>query len=189
MIEADFESLKAIHDVSPLLSPQPYNWGRYKDDPTCHFLLAEFREVGQQTGVGFAPKSGMSVAYGDIFNRGTYAVYVTNISEDGVLIQGNNLWFPKEGTAGESLTYENMARDLGVELGGWSFGSQFGDLNNDGNLDLYVTNGYVSLDRNRSYWYDFSKVASGNTTIIADGLAQLLKGEVPDNCVNPEVFK
>jgi enediyne biosynthesis protein E4 len=127
-----------------------------------------FREVGQQTGVGFAPKSGMSVAYGDIFNRGTYAVYVTNISEDGVLIQGNNLWFPREGTAGESLTYENMARDLGVELGGWSFGSQFGDLNNDGNLDLYVTNGYVSLDRNRSYWYDFSKVASGNTTIIAD---------------------
>jgi len=48
MIEADFESLKAIHDVSPLLSPRPYNWGRYKDDPTCHFLLAEFREVGQQ---------------------------------------------------------------------------------------------------------------------------------------------
>ena len=27
-----------------------------------------------------------------------YAVYVTNISEDGVLIQGNNLWVPKEGT-------------------------------------------------------------------------------------------
>jgi len=127
-----------------------------------------FREVGQQTGVGFAPKSGMSVAFGDIFNRGRYAVYVTNISEEGVLIQGNNLWVPKEGTAGDGLKYENLARDLGVELGGWSFGAQFGDLNNDGTLDLYLANGYVSLDQNRSYWYDFSKVASGNTSIIGD---------------------
>ena len=64
--------------------------------------------------------------------------------------------------------FENLARDLGVELGGWSFGAQFGDLNNDGTLDLYLTNGYVSLDRNRSYWYDFSKVAGGNSTIIGD---------------------
>ena len=36
---------------------------------------------------------------------------------------------------------------MGVELGGWSFGAQFGDLNNDGKLDLYLTNGYVSADR------------------------------------------
>ena len=28
---------------------------------------------------------------------------------------------------------------------------------------------------------------ANHTTIIANGLAQLLKGEVPDNCVNPEV--
>src|SRR3954454_18816627 len=30
---------------------------------------------------------------------------------------------------------------------------------------------------------------ANHTTIIANGLAQLLKGDVPDNCVNPEVFK
>ena len=61
-----------------------------------------------------------------------------------------------------------MANAMGVELGGWSFGAQFGDLNNDGFLDLYVTNGNVSLDRNRTYWYDYSKVAGGNRTIISD---------------------
>src|SRR5580704_17183067 len=127
-----------------------------------------FHNVGERTGVGFAPKSGMNAAFGDIFNRGAYAIYVSNISEDGVLIQGNNLWVPKEGTSGDTLHYDNLARDLGVELGGWSFGAQFGDLNIDGTLDLYLTNGYVSLDRNRSYWYDFSHVAGGNSTIIGD---------------------
>lgn len=127
-----------------------------------------FHEVGEKTGVGFAPKSGMNAAFGDILNQGRYSVYVSNISEDGILIQGNNLWVPKEGTAGDMIQYQNLARDFGVEFGGWSFGGQFGDLNNDGTLDLYLTNGYISLDRNRSYWYDFSKVAGGNSTIIGD---------------------
>ncbi|MGI8732562.1 MAG: CRTAC1 family protein [Pyrinomonadaceae bacterium] len=130
--------------------------------------VKQFRAVGEQTGVGFAPKSGMNVGFGDILNQGKFAIYVTNISEQGVLIQGNNLWLPKEGTSGDSLQYENFAREMGVELGGWSFGAQFGDLNNDGTLDLYVTNGYVSLDREKNYWYDFSKIAGGNSTIIAD---------------------
>ncbi|HEY1499917.1 MAG TPA: CRTAC1 family protein [Acidobacteriaceae bacterium] len=124
-----------------------------------------FHEAGQQTGVGFAPKSGMNAAFGDIFNQGKYSVYVSNISEEGILLQGNNLWVPQEGNG---LHYANLARDLGVELGGWSFGAQFGDLNNDGNLDLYLENGYISLSRNRSYWYDFSKVAGGNSSIISD---------------------
>jgi enediyne biosynthesis protein E4 len=124
-----------------------------------------FHEAGKESGVGFAPKSGMNVSFGDIFDQGKLAIYVSNISEEGVLIQGNNLWVPETGSA---LKYDNLARDLGVELGGWSFGAQFGDLNNDGNLDLYLVNGYVSLDRNRSYWYDFAKVAGGNSSIIGD---------------------
>ena len=68
------------------------------------------------------------------------------------------------------MKYENLAGAFGVELGGWSFGAQFGDLNNDGNLDLLVTNGFVSLDKSRSYWYDFAKVAGGHSSIIADAM-------------------
>ena len=124
-----------------------------------------FHEAGEETGVGFAPKSGMNAAFGDIFNQGRYSIYVSNISEEGILLQGNNLWVPQEGSG---LHYANLARDLGVELGGWSFGAQFGDLNNDGNLDLFLENGYISLSRSRSYWYDFSKVAGGNSSIISD---------------------
>jgi hypothetical protein len=126
-----------------------------------------FHEAGKETGVGFAPKSGMNVSFGDIFNDGRFSIYVSNISEEGVLIQGNNLWVPE---AAPVLKYSNLARDLGVELGGWSFGAQFGDLNNDGNLDLYLVNGYISLDRQRSYWYDFTKVAGGNSSIIGDAV-------------------
>jgi len=128
----------------------------------------QFREVGKRAGVGFSPKSGMNAAVGDVLNDGKYSVYVSNISEEGVLIQGNNLWMPKEGTTGESLQFENLARDMDVEIGGWSFGAQFGDLNNDGNQDLYLVNGYVSADRTKNYWYDFSKITGGNSSIISD---------------------
>lgn len=127
-----------------------------------------FREVGRQTGVGFAPKSGMNAAVGDVLNHGRYSIYVSNISEESVLIQGNNLWVPKEGTGGDALKFENLARDMDVEMGGWAFGAQFGDLNNDGTLDLYLVNGYISADQSKNYWYDFSKIAGGNSTIIAD---------------------
>ena len=128
----------------------------------------QFREVGKDAGVGFSPKSGMNAAVGDVLNSGRYAIYVSNISEEGVLIQGNNLWVPKEGVTGDAVQYDNLARDMDVEIGGWSFGAQFGDLNNDGNLDLYLVNGYVSADRNKNYWYDFSKITGGNSTIISD---------------------
>jgi enediyne biosynthesis protein E4 len=127
-----------------------------------------FREVGEQTGIGFSPKSGMNAAIGDVLNRGDFAVYVSNISEEGVLIQGNNLWVPRAGSSANDLKFDNLARELGVEIGGWSWGAQFGDLNNDGQLDLYLVNGYISADRNSSYWYDYSKVTGGHSSIISD---------------------
>lgn len=127
-----------------------------------------FREIGKESGVGYAPKSGMTASVGDILNQGRFSIFVTNISERGVLVQGNNLWMPKPGTSGSRVQFENVANAMGVDLGGWAFGGQFGDLNNDGYLDLYQVNGDVSLNPNRSYWYDYSKIAGGNHEIISD---------------------
>jgi hypothetical protein len=126
-----------------------------------------FREIGRDAGVGYAPKSGMNASVGDVLNQGRFAIYVSNISEEGILLQGNNLWVPS-GSPGGPPAYENLARAMGVDLGGWSFGAQFGDLNNDGFLDLYVANGYISAARHDTYWYDYSKVAGGNQIVISD---------------------
>src|SRR5687767_14278099 len=53
-----------------------------------------FTDVAQTTGVGRTPKSGMNASIGDVFNDGRLAIYKTNISEAGVLVQGNDLWVP-----------------------------------------------------------------------------------------------
>ena len=38
---------------------------------------------------------------------------------------------------------------MDVDRGGWSWGAKFGDLNNDGRLDLYLLNGYISAAENQ----------------------------------------
>jgi hypothetical protein len=124
-----------------------------------------FREIGKESGIGVAPKSGMNAAIGDVMNQGSLAIYESNITEEGVLLQGNNLWIPLQAGMPQ---FQNMASVMGVELGGWSFGAQFGDLNNDGFLDLYLTNGYVSGDPATTYWYDFSEITGGHSRIISD---------------------
>jgi hypothetical protein len=126
-----------------------------------------FEDVSARAGVGRSPKSGMNAAVGDVFNDGRLAIYKTNISEPGVLVQGNDLWVPRGGT-GEEIEYENVASSLGIDLGGWSWGAQFGDLNNDGTQDIYLVNGYVSAGERSSYWYDFSVIAVGHSNIIGD---------------------
>jgi hypothetical protein len=64
------------------------------------------------------------------------------------------------------LQFENQAGNFGVEFGGWSWGAQFGDLNNDGNQDLFLTNGFISAETATNYWYDYSKITVGNNSII-----------------------
>jgi hypothetical protein len=131
-----------------------------------------FVDVSTETNVGRTPKSGMNAAFGDVFNDGRLAIYKTNISEPGVLVQANDLWVPRKvdggATPSPSVVFEDLASSLGVDLGGWSWGAQFGDLNNDGTLDLYLVNGYVSAGERTSYWYDFAQIAVGHSAIIAD---------------------
>lgn len=124
-----------------------------------------FTDIGQQA-VTQQPKSGMNAVMGDIYNDGRLSIQVSNIWEDNLLQQGNNVWVPKDGNKPGQLLYENQANALGLENGGWSFGAQFGDLNNDGTQDMYLVNGYISLDQKLSYWYDYAKFSVGHGTLI-----------------------
>lgn len=126
-----------------------------------------FEERGRKAKLGYTPKSGMNVSFGDVDNSNDLGIYVTNITEQGILVQGNNFWKPKRSDRAET-TYVNLAQFSGIESAGWSYGAQFGDLNNDGFLDLYVANGYISDDKDDSYWYDYSKIVGGHNSIISD---------------------
>ena len=127
-----------------------------------------FVDVAMQSGVGRTPKSGMNASVGDIFNDGRLAIYKTNITEPAHLLQHNDLWVPRAASGEGAIDYENMASSLGVDAGGWSWGAQFGDLNNDGTQDLYLVNGYISAGERTSYWYDFAVIALGHSNIIGD---------------------
>jgi len=127
-----------------------------------------FENVSEDVGIGFIPKSGMSVAFGDILNQGELSIYITNISEAGVLMQGNNLWVPSRQSTDELPKFRNLAGNMGVDIGQWGYSGRFVELNNDGNLDLYVANGFVSDEPNTDYWYDYTKVVGGNRNVIID---------------------
>ncbi len=129
----------------------------YLNDHGRRFVLAK-------AGIESESKSGMSVALGDAFNRGRLDVFVTNISERGYLFQNNNLRL--NGMA-ETGRFKNVA-DPQIADAGWAWGAQFGDFNNDGANELYVVNGFISADRNKSYWYAMSKIAGANGRLFED---------------------
>jgi len=127
-----------------------------------------FREASRASNVGSVPKSGMNASMGDVMNQGVQALYVSNLTEEGVLVQGNNLWMADSVSGNGTPAFENLAGTMGVAKAGWSYGAQFGDLNNDGWQDLFVVNGFYSGETRDSYWYDFSKIAGGYESIIED---------------------
>lgn len=108
--------------------------------------------------------SGMSVALGDLYNRGRLDVYVTNISERGYLFQGNNL---RTNFLDELGRFKETAKGP-VADAGWAWGAQFGDLNNDGRSDLVVVNGFISESRKDDYWYSMSKITGAAEAVIKD---------------------
>jgi hypothetical protein len=99
-----------------------------------------------------------------VLNRGRHDVFVTNISERGYLFQGNNL---RLNYLEETRRFREVARGV-VADAGWAWGAQFGDLNNDGWMDLFVANGFISADPDRDYWYGMSKVAGATGAVFED---------------------
>jgi hypothetical protein len=94
-----------------------------------------------ETAIGFDTKKGMNADWGDYDNDGFLDIYVTNITDD-YMREGNFLWHNNG-----NLTFTDVARENGVHDTGWGWGAKFLDYDNDGWLDLYVVNGWVSAGK------------------------------------------
>jgi hypothetical protein len=94
-----------------------------------------------ETAIGFDTKKGMNAEWGDYDNDGLLDIFVTNITDD-YMREGNFLWHNNG-----NLTFTDVSRETGTFDTGWGWGGKFFDYDNDGWLDLYAVNGWVSAGK------------------------------------------
>jgi hypothetical protein len=90
------------------------------------------------TAIGVDTKKGMNAEMGDYDNDGWLDIYVTNITEP-FLHECNMLW-----RNNGDFTFTDVSEPTGTCDTDWGWAGKFLDYDNDGWLDLYVNNGFIS---------------------------------------------
>jgi hypothetical protein len=116
------------------------------NDQTPNFLFhnlggLKFEEVAVRYGVAYSEsgqlRSGMGVALGDYDGDGRPDLLVTNFYEEGDTLYRN-------ASPGDFQVTTALARLAAPSRGKLGFGAGFLDIDNDGCLDLFVTNGHLN---------------------------------------------
>ena len=109
--------------------------------------------------------STMTIEWGDIDNSGRLALFTTDMNPYDTSPRNLARWLPVINHLGEYRApgdvqimanvlllpgrdgrWSNQAVARGVDASGWSWAAKFGDLDQDGYLDLYVVNGMIAAD-------------------------------------------
>lgn len=121
-------------------------------------------------GVGHDWWKGMNVDMGDVNRDGYLDIYVTNILERSYKTdEGNMLWLNcADARYPGGRAFRNIAKETESHDGGWGWGGKFGDFNNDGLLDIFTVNGFVTGNPNRNYWFQIQEMVTQTKNQTAD---------------------
>lgn len=99
--------------------------------------------------------TGMNAEFADVDQTGHMDLFVSNAYKPPFARSYNLLWMKRPDASG----FFNASIDRGVDKCGFAWGAKFADFNNDGKLDLAVTNGRDRSSRierqseGLSFWY------------------------------------
>ncbi len=122
-----------------------------------------FTKLVQKRGIGDDTFKGMNVDFADVFHDGKLANYVSNISKETYLLEGNQFWHEDE-----NGVYRDHSETSGVKQAGFSWGAKFLDVDNSGEYSIMVTNGFISAGKKRDYWFDMGILATTPGYIVED---------------------
>jgi len=95
---------------------------------------------------------------------------VTNILERSYKTdEGNMLWLNcLDPSCPGGRGFRNIGEVTGTHDGGWGWGGKFADFNNDGLMDIFTVNGFVTGDLKHNYWFAIQEMVTQTKNQTAD---------------------
>ncbi len=158
--DGTFTNVSNQAGIRPLLNGRAIAWGDYNNDGNLDLFISRgfagplkqtlyrnngdgtFTDVTDQAGLGTVDNN-RAAAWGDFDNDGYLDLYIVNSGSDPVGKNANRLY-----RNNHNGTFTDVASTAGVEalVASRGRGAAWGDYDNDGFLDLFVTNGEDNTD-------------------------------------------